>query len=245
MYLAITGRQSNLALAELESLFDSSLITPFGDNAALIDDARAPQLFAQIGSSIKLAQVFDVTSESQFNPSSWVNQHFMDAVELTDNRKLNLGVSCYQADQHYKPLLSALSSKLQEAGKKVRQVPPKHKNRLSSAQVFHNKLDMPRNIELVCVSNGDKIALAQTVAIQNITAYRVRDRDRPGRDAVVGMLPPKLAQTLINLSGVSAKATGLTLLDPFCGTGVTLMEAGLMGFTPYGTDISKRMVKYS
>ena len=35
------------------------------------------------------------------------------------------------------------------------------------------------------------------------------------------------------------------MLDPFCGTGVVLQEALLMGYTPYGTDISERMVKYT
>jgi tRNA G10 N-methylase Trm11 len=38
---------------------------------------------------------------------------------------------------------------------------------------------------------------------------------------------------------------GTRLLDPFCGTGVLLQEAALMGFSVYGTDIDERMVRYS
>ena len=57
------------------------------------------------------------------------------------------------------------------------------------------------------------------------------------------MLPPKLAQILINLCG--ELETGARVLDPFWGTGVVLQEAFLRGFLPYGTDINPRMVEYS
>jgi tRNA G10 N-methylase Trm11 len=35
------------------------------------------------------------------------------------------------------------------------------------------------------------------------------------------------------------------VLDPFCGTGVILQEALLMGFDVVGTDVDKRMVDYA
>lgn len=50
---------------------------------------------------------------------------------------------------------------------------------------------------------------------------------------------PKLARTMVNLARVSA---GETVLDPFCGTGGILIEAGLMGVKPVGWDISEKMV---
>jgi tRNA (guanine10-N2)-dimethyltransferase len=54
-------------------------------------------------------------------------------------------------------------------------------------------------------------------------------------------LNPKLARAAINLTG---KAKG-TLLDPFCGSGGILIEAGLMGFEVTGFDIDRIMVKRS
>jgi tRNA G10 N-methylase Trm11 len=36
-----------------------------------------------------------------------------------------------------------------------------------------------------------------------------------------------------------------TVLDPFCGTGVVLQEAALMGYSAYGTDLEPRMISYS
>jgi tRNA G10 N-methylase Trm11 len=56
------------------------------------------------------------------------------------------------------------------------------------------------------------------------------------------MLPPKLAQIIINLA--HPKPAG-TLLDPFCGTGVMLQEAFLMGYSVYGTDMDERMIEYT
>ncbi|MBW2992196.1 hypothetical protein KY345_03185 [Candidatus Woesearchaeota archaeon] len=52
-------------------------------------------------------------------------------------------------------------------------------------------------------------------------------------------LSPKLAKALINLSGIRK---GL-LLDPFCGSGGILVEAGLMGLRVVGFDIDKVMLK--
>jgi len=78
---------------------------------------------------------------------------------------------------------------------------------------------------------------------QDIAAYAARDQNRPKRDARVGMLPPKLAQIIVNLAA-GAEPTG-TVLDPFCGTGVLLQEAALMGYGVYGSDLEPRMVDYT
>lgn len=50
---------------------------------------------------------------------------------------------------------------------------------------------------------------------------------------------PKLARCLVNLSGV---VPGETLLDPFCGTGGILIEAGLMDVGVAGWDVNPQSV---
>jgi len=52
-------------------------------------------------------------------------------------------------------------------------------------------------------------------------------------------LHPRLARCLINLAELHESDV---VLDPFCGTGGLLIEAGLMGFTIIGSDIDSRMV---
>jgi len=71
---------------------------------------------------------------------------------------------------------------------------------LSSAQVIHNHLTKDNGWELIFVKNGRETICAQTIKVQDIHSYTIRDRERPKRDARVGMLPPKLAQIIINLA---------------------------------------------
>jgi tRNA G10 N-methylase Trm11 len=112
--------------------------------------------------------------------------------------------------------------------------------------VLHNQLTGSLGIELLAIRAGGKTWLARTTAVQDITAYAARDQHRPKRDARVGMLPPKLAQTIVNLAtGTLEPTTTNILLDPFCGTGVVLQEAAIMGYGMYGTDLETRMVDYT
>lgn len=55
-----------------------------------------------------------------------------------------------------------------------------------------------------------------------------------------GSMSPKLARCMVNLTRLKA---GDTLLDPFCGTGGMLIEAGIIGVKVVGTDIDPKMVK--
>ena len=52
-------------------------------------------------------------------------------------------------------------------------------------------------------------------------------------------LHPKIARALVNLSCVKKNET---LLDPFCGTGGILLEAGLIGAKVIGSDIEEKMI---
>ncbi len=109
---------------------------------------------------------------------------------------------------------------------------------------MYNKLTGPLGWEILLIKDGESILVAQSTGVQNIDNYSKRDFDRPKRDAYVGMLPPKLAQIMLNLASGSQQSS-VCVLDPFCGTGVVLQEALLMGHSVYGTDISEKMVKYT
>jgi tRNA (guanine10-N2)-dimethyltransferase len=53
-------------------------------------------------------------------------------------------------------------------------------------------------------------------------------------------LHPKYARALVNLARASK---GETLLDPFCGTGGILIEAGLIGAKLVGSDVKEEMIE--
>ncbi len=53
-------------------------------------------------------------------------------------------------------------------------------------------------------------------------------------------LHPKVARALVNLTSVKRNQV---LLDPFCGTGGILLEAGLMGIKVIGSDVEEKMIE--
>jgi len=55
-------------------------------------------------------------------------------------------------------------------------------------------------------------------------------------------MPPKIARCMVNLARPRA---GDLVLDPFCGTGSFLVEAGLIGCRVIGFDIKRRMIEGS
>lgn len=84
--------------------------------------------------------------------------------------------------------------------------------------------------------------LAKTESVQDVDFYAKRDYEKPWRSARVWMLPPKLAQMLINFAWEENKS----IWDPFCWTWTILLEAGLMWFEKIiWSDLSEEMVDFS
>ena len=55
-----------------------------------------------------------------------------------------------------------------------------------------------------------------------------------------GSMDPMLARALANVAGARE---GATVIDPMCGTGGILIEAGLVGAEVVGTDVQRKMVR--
>lgn len=253
--ILILGRQPELGVAELESLYGAELTRMAGDTAVVVDLPYQDIDFTRLGGSVKQGEVLAVLEQA-----SWASleKYFyklgpLIAKDLPEG-KIQLGLSAYGFSVTPKQLMAnglTLKKILKKAGRSVR-LSPNTEPALSSAQVIHNHLAGERGCELLIIRDSARIIIARTRAVQNIGSYTRRDRERPKRDAKVGMLPPKLAQTLINLavgqitsqeSGV--KSQEVAILDPFCGTGVVLQEAALMGYAVKGTDLEPRMIDYT
>ena len=224
-YLAVLGRQPKISLAELESLFAG--VRQISPSLASFNSSIPPDI-SRLGGSLKLAKELD------FSPLGYLKS--------LPEGKITLGISDFSKTATKKTAqIEALKLKkiLSRHGRSVRVLENKEAI-LSTATSHHNQLAEKKNhVELIKFDKDWFVV----IGVQNITAYAHRDQNRPARDAKVGMLPPKLAQILLNLCGRLPEKS--VVLDPFCGTGVVLQEALLMGYTPYGTDLSERMVEYS
>lgn len=247
--LFILGRQPALGIAELESLFGPELITPIDTHAAIVAVDPDDIPFNRIGGSIKLAGVLtEIQSTDWTALAKYIEDTLPKHLSGIPEGKLKLGFSTFGIHVDANTInKSALQIKkaVKSAGRSVRII-PNNDVALNSAQVIHNQLTSPLGMELIFLRNGSSTLIAQTISEQDIESYAARDQQRPMRDARVGMLPPKLAQIIVNLAtGAKAPDRDFTVLDPFCGTGVVLQEAGLMGFSPLGSDLEPRMTEYS
>lgn len=225
-YLAVLGRQPEVSAAELSALYED--VELLSGKVAVFDSEQEPDI-ARLGGVLKIAEKMEAKPLVYLSGLS--------------GGKITLGISDYSKSASRKSaMIEALKLKkiLIRHGQSVRVVENKEAT-LSTATSLHNGLSgkNERKIEFIKVDD----AWYKVIGVQDIGAYAKRDQARPARDAKVGMLPPKLAQILINLCG--NLKPGAVVLDPFCGTGVVLQEALLMGYRAYGTDISERMIKYS
>lgn len=258
MSVCILGRQPALGLAELESLYGAGHVQPFGQHV-LLDVAAEEINFKMLGGTIKTARILSELPYHDFrNLSKYLIEEVPRHLHTLPEGKFTIGLSAYGLKTS-EASINRTALELKRTIKKNRpiRVVPNKAPALSSAQVLHNKLTHQGAWELLLVSNGQKTFVAQTLFVQDIEAYSARDQARPMRDARVGMLPPKLAQIIINLAmGMPNpkkikgwdKADGFSnylVLDPFCGSGVILQEALLMGYSVYGSDKDQRMVEYA
>ncbi len=272
--ISLLGRQPELSIAELEQRFGSDNVQPFSELGALVEtDVFDIQ---KLGGAIKAGVVIaELERVDWARLSRDIVQRYLKT--LKGDGKLTLGISVYGQNVQPRDVQRtglALKQALKKQGRSVRLI-PNDTSALSTATAHHNKLGLsPNKIELLVVYGPKSVIIAESIGTQNITALAARDQGRPKRDAFVGMLPPKLALMMINLSGAlrditveSSQSSGAqqsvdpqgklllkaddkttntpTLLDPFCGTGVVLQEAALLGFHVYGPDLAEKMVDYS
>lgn len=249
MIVFVLGRQPEISLAELQAVYRRTPKLLAGHLAGLdIEQETALATAKNLGSIVKVAELISDSFTLDADSIARLTYHLFDQT----TGKITLGISYYGPPTKSKLAANfsrAMRASLEQSGHSVRLVPSEQAT-LSTATVLHNKLAVgnPKKVELLLAPapSNHRLVVAKTIYVQDIGAYTLRDRGRPRRDTRNGMLPPKLAQTMINLARGACQLTRPTnLLDPFCGTGVILQEAGLMGLTTYGSDNNPRMIDYA
>lgn len=104
------------------------------------------------------------------------------------------------------------------------------KNR--SVNLRHPEIELRALVTATTTYVGIKKADVETTQFQKRRAHH-----RPFFSPI--SLHPKVARALVNLSSIQENET---ILDPFCGTGGILLEAGLIGIRALGSDIEQKMV---
>ena len=221
MFITQLGRQPELSLAELAAVFGAAHVTQVAAEFATVDTKDFD--LDQLGGTIKYGEIITtlpaakndaaaLTAASKFITATYRKQW------QSTSGKLTLGLSAHNL--HVSPravqkIGLILKATLKPHGVNLRLI-PNAEPALSTATSHNNRLGTSeRKIELLIIRTNKGIVIAESRGVQNITAYTHRDRHRPRRDAFVGMLPPKLAQIMLNLAvGMSAEASNRPAQSP-------------------------------
>ncbi len=235
------GAHFALSVAELKTCC-TVLQTDERMGLALVGDLRIKnprglpqkpeQLFLnRLGGTQRIASVLGVFHEMAAAQAAVVDELKTESREHT----FQLAVSGFGVDRKAVKLLL-------EGVKKGSRLTIKRANgdggSITTGRLFRDKI-LKKGADFMLWKLGGEVLVARTKAIQNIRNYTLRDRQKPFRDAHMGMLPPKLAQILINLSKPKSDDA---IIDPFCGSGTISIEAAIMGYRTHGSDIAPERV---
>jgi len=223
----------------------------------------------KLGGTIKIGKVISqINANLNINNTKLIHKIFDSLLKISKkSRKVFFGFSLYSSVDKFgvenlwskiKNLALTIKKELKEKNISSRWVTSKEK-KLSSVIVQKNKL-LTQGAEfcffitggvnqnkLIHINLGNNyrksMYIGITLSCQKFEEYSQRDYGRPRRKIEEGMIPPKLAKIMINLSQAQEK---MTILDPFCGSGTILQEALLMGYkNVIGTDLNEEAIKSS
>lgn len=243
-YFFVLGTNAALSVAELAAVLDFKkpcLLAVDFLVAEVEREINAESLMKKLGGMIKIGRI---TAEVKAGDEAALTAAIRETArrkQAATESKFNFGFSDYGSRAFNKKDLGLkLKKYFSETGISSRFVVSREKT-LSSVVVTQNKL-VGKGIEIVLAADGDQALVGETLTVQPFKDLSRRDFGRPARDDASGMLPPKLAQIMINLAQVASD--NAVLIDPFCGSGTILTEAALMGYKNlFGSDISFKAVE--
>jgi len=244
-YIFWLGTNEELSKAELRTVLEREEVS----YRLLSDCSRywLADVMGEIDSGLinRLGGVDRISELLGSKDKEWLAADIFKALSPTE-RKVMVGISKIGLpDINLHKLVRELKKVGRDNSVKINYVLPQGKGgRLNAAQVIFNQLIEGSNAEITLLKDDSRYLLAKTVQVQDIQGYEKRDTSRPVRDAKIGMLPPKLAQIMLNLipDYIGKKPV---IYDPFCGMGTVLQEGWLMGYKMVGSDIKERMVEAS
>lgn len=255
-YAFLLGRKPLLSVAELvqilsklsefiqiEEINKLVLIATF---SGTLKDSQA--LLNRIGGTIRIAEITTSTDKKnnlilQAIPqiaTSFAHNLMLD--NDLQSKKFKYALSHHTLkpldEQIIKKTLNNSKIALKEEGLTGRYINKNPRNP-ALALIKEEKL-LKKGAEFNIIEGINQYHFGHTVALQEIDEYSERDYGKPERDPRLGMLPPKLAQIMINLANPSSKGF---IYDPFCGLGTVLIEGMHLGYQTLGSDLEANVVE--
>ncbi len=255
-YAFLLGSHSLLSYLEILNLIRVEAL-PSGQHSRIGQDilmieleataAQIQRLQDLLGGTIKIIEIVDELEGTIFQLHKVLTtEHLVAKYFAQTKAKINFGFSVYSTTHLVYAEINWLRNFAYQLKRylkndySVRYVDEKNFE-LSSVMVVNNRL-VETGAEIVIIKQDKQFMIGRTITVQDFKSYVKRDMEKPSPDAKSGMLPPKLAQMMTNLTRGEQHTN---IFDPFCGSGVLLQEAWLLGLEIYGSDISEDAVAAS
>lgn len=243
-YAASLGHQPAISIAELAATVPGFASPEISSKTAVIFESSAELTekdFSMLGGTVTLAKSLGKAVQNTGEIPSLL------AKELSGLKgKVTFSLRCTgMSPQDIHGLYKACKTHLKKSNIASRYVGTE---RIPAAAILlrdAHLLDGKNGCELMVIKRKEDVWVGRTFAAQDIEAYVKRDMKKPVRDTTVGLLPPKLAQILLNFGQWmvdEAKRDSMIVFDPFCGTGVIPIECLLRGENILASDVSLKAV---
>ncbi len=235
-FLFLLGTTPELSRPELRAVVPGE-VTSLTDSIEQVELASrevAQDVLLKLGGTIKVAEVLKhIPSRDE--------KVLIDAIVAVLKSQSKPNFAIWNTHRAGVAHISAptIKKELQELG-----VPSRYQeveaHGVPAAVLSHRKVT-----ELWLVGQGEATILAESVGVQDIDTWTLRDRSKPFAQRKKGMLPPKVARMMVNI-GLGELSHDLSaqpvLYDPFCGSGTILMEAAMRDCQIWGSDTSSDSV---
>lgn len=236
-YFFLLGRNPNLSVAEIFSYFEKnrikvkdSLMKGNGFLADIDSDLDTKNTIKSLGGVLAIGKVLCSGSPNEIEDFIEKND-----IYFAESIKFSYSLIDFSEDEEISSeILDVIKNKFKTEKLKARYKSTQGKVRLQGGDIFFGSPSKIKSYDILYFIFGDsKHSFGFIDKICDVTEIEKRDIGKPVRREELA-ISPRLAKVLINLSQVKP---GKTLLDPFCGIGVILQEALLLGIDVIGVDI--------
>ena len=227
------GREYKLSIAEILAVFPKWKNVYLSKDFLILENIKNKDALNNANKlwwTIKIVEIFNSTTNN-----NWISN--ITDIALESEWKFKYWLSIFWHKKNLREILIKQKKELKWNNISSRFVNKDFKN-LSSAQIIAEKL-INKTTDFNYIYTNNNVYFWRSIWIQDINAYSKRDYSKD-RDMQTGMLPPKLCQMMINLSGWNI------IYDSFVWLWTVLIEALLIWAKEvYGSDISDKMVEVS
>jgi len=227
------GREYKLSIAEILAVFPKWKTVYLSKDFLILENIKNKDALNNANKlwwTIKIVEIFNSTTNN-----NWISN--ITDIALESEWKFKYWLSIFWHKKNLREILIKQKKELKLNNISSRFVNKDFKN-LSSAQIIAEKL-INKTTDFNYIYTNNNVYFWRSIWIQDINAYSKRDYSKD-RDMQTGMLPPKLCQMMINLSGWNI------IYDSFVWLWTVLIEALLIWAKEvYGSDISDKMVEVS